>query len=202
MAGYFLDLAVKDPGNPGRYLMAIECDGATYHSAKSTRDRDRLRQRILERLGWRVRRIWSTDWFNNPAGQLKPIIDELNELKTIPAAEPISEPEKTDEVEVIEEFAEELEREDEFVSTIVEKEVDLRTCLERYDRDVIRQQRPNTDPNRRFLRPAMLDALLLYLPTTIWEFQQQIPPYLRHGTEPSEGEFIEPVLEIIYKAEG
>jgi very-short-patch-repair endonuclease len=82
VAGFFIDIAVVDPGNPGRYLMGIECDGATYHSAKSVRDRDRLRQSILERLGWRIRRIWSTDWFKNPHAELQPIIRELHELKT------------------------------------------------------------------------------------------------------------------------
>ncbi|OQX35626.1 MAG: hypothetical protein B0D91_10460 [Oceanospirillales bacterium LUC14_002_19_P2] len=65
VAGYFLDIAVRDPGKPGRYLMGIECDGATYHSAKSARDRDRLRQEVLTGLGWNIRRIWSTDWFKN-----------------------------------------------------------------------------------------------------------------------------------------
>ncbi len=82
MAGFFIDLAVRDPGRPGRYLMGIECDGATYHSAKSVRDRDRLRQAILEGLGWQIRRIWSTDWYKNPQAQIKPIIAELNQLKT------------------------------------------------------------------------------------------------------------------------
>ena len=82
VAGFFIDVAVVDPGNPGRYLMGIECDGATYHSAKSARDRDRLRQTILERLEWTIRRIWSTDWFKNPHGVLRPIIRELHELKS------------------------------------------------------------------------------------------------------------------------
>ena len=77
VAGFFIDIAVVDPANPGRYLMGIECDGASYHSAKSTRDRDKLRQAILERLGWRIRRIWSTDWFNNPHAELEPIVKEL-----------------------------------------------------------------------------------------------------------------------------
>lgn len=86
VAGFFIDLAVRDPGHPGRYLMGIECDGATYHSAKSVRDRDRLRQSILERLGWRIRRIWSTDWFRNPHAEIEPIIRELNALKTAPTA--------------------------------------------------------------------------------------------------------------------
>ncbi|MBB1076274.1 DUF4011 domain-containing protein [Rhodoferax sp. 4810] len=84
VAGFFIDLAVLDPNNPGRYLMGIECDGVSYHSAKSVRDRDRLRQMILERLGWRIRRIWSTDWFKNPRGELAPIIRELHALKSSP----------------------------------------------------------------------------------------------------------------------
>ena len=71
VAGFFIDIAVLDPGKPGRYLMGIECDGATYHSAKSTRDRDRLRQTILERLGWNIRRIWSVDWFKKPIRGIK-----------------------------------------------------------------------------------------------------------------------------------
>lgn len=65
-AGYFIDIGVKDPAYPGRYILAIECDGASYHSARSARDRDRLRQGVLESLGWRFHRIWSTDWFRNP----------------------------------------------------------------------------------------------------------------------------------------
>lgn len=59
-AGFFIDIAVKDQKNPGRYVMGIECDGATYHSLRSARDRDRLRQEVLEGLGWRLHRIWST----------------------------------------------------------------------------------------------------------------------------------------------
>ena len=65
-AGYFIDLAVKDPDFPGRYVLAVECDGAAYHSSRSARDRDRLRQGVLEGLGWNFHRIWSTDWFRNP----------------------------------------------------------------------------------------------------------------------------------------
>lgn len=82
VAGFFLDIAVKDPGKPGRFLLGIECDGATYHSAKSARDRDRLRQDILEGLGWKIRRIWSTDWFKNPQAQIQPILLDLESLRT------------------------------------------------------------------------------------------------------------------------
>ncbi|MCE7531891.1 DUF4011 domain-containing protein [Acinetobacter nosocomialis] len=83
VAGYFLDLAVKNPDNPGEYLMAIECDGATYHSAKSSRDRDRLRQQILESLGWNIHRIWSTDWFKNSQEQMQILLEKLQKIRPV-----------------------------------------------------------------------------------------------------------------------
>lgn len=61
--GFRIDIGVKDPERPGRYTLAVECDGATYHSALWARERDRLRQGVLEGMGWRFHRIWSTDWF-------------------------------------------------------------------------------------------------------------------------------------------
>jgi very-short-patch-repair endonuclease len=60
---YRIDLVATHPQKSGRYVLAIECDGASYHSAPTARDRDRLRQQQLEALGWRFHRIWSTDWF-------------------------------------------------------------------------------------------------------------------------------------------
>ena len=63
-AGYKIDLAVVDKEDRNRYVLAIECDGATYHSSRSARDRDRLRQSVLEGLNWKFYRIWSTDWFH------------------------------------------------------------------------------------------------------------------------------------------
>jgi len=62
-SGYWIDYAVQHPTQPGRFVLALECDGATYHSSESARDRDRLRQEQLERLGWRFSRIWSSEWF-------------------------------------------------------------------------------------------------------------------------------------------
>ena len=63
--GFFIDLAVRHPEVPGRFVLGIECDGAMYHSARTARDRDKLRQQVLESRGWRIHRIWSTDWFAN-----------------------------------------------------------------------------------------------------------------------------------------
>ncbi len=72
-SGYKIDLAIVDSDKPGLYLLGIECDGASYHSGKTARDRDRLRQQVLENLGWRIHRIWSRDWIDNPKGEIEKI---------------------------------------------------------------------------------------------------------------------------------
>src|SRR5690606_3096245 len=68
-------------------LLGIECDGASYHSARSARDRDRLRQEVLERMGWQIHRIWSTDWFRNPARELQRVVEAIDAARIhVPAA--------------------------------------------------------------------------------------------------------------------
>lgn len=79
--GYRIDLAIVDPEAPGRYLCGIECDGAAYHSAATVRDRDRLRQHVLEQRGWTIHRVWSTDWFKNPREQTRRLIDLIEQTR-------------------------------------------------------------------------------------------------------------------------
>ncbi|MBA4365829.1 MAG: hypothetical protein C0398_07535 [Coprothermobacter sp.] len=79
-AHFRVDIGVVDPVRPGRYLCGVECDGATYHSARVARDRDRLRQQILEGLGWRIVRVWSTDWFRDRARVRARLLDEVRRL--------------------------------------------------------------------------------------------------------------------------
>jgi len=55
-------------------VLAIECDGASYHAAPTARDRDRLRQDQLETLGWSFHRIWSTDWFHHQEAEVAKVI--------------------------------------------------------------------------------------------------------------------------------
>ena len=81
VAGFFVDLGVLDPAKRGRYLLGIECDGAAYHSSRSARDRDRLRQAVLEDHGWIIHRIWSTDWFQRPSEQLRKVSAALEQAK-------------------------------------------------------------------------------------------------------------------------
>jgi len=79
-SGYRIDLAVVDPRAPGRYILGIECDGRSYHSGATARDRDRLRQHVLESLGWRIHRIWSTDWWLNPEAEIEKLLGRLQSI--------------------------------------------------------------------------------------------------------------------------
>ena len=78
VASYRIDLGVKHRDYPHGFILGVECDGATYHSAKSVRDRDRLREAVLRDLGWDIYRIWSTDWFDDPDREMQKLIDYLN----------------------------------------------------------------------------------------------------------------------------
>jgi len=79
-SGYRIDLGVVDPSAPGRYLLGVECDGATYHRAATARDRDKLRQTILEGLGWKLHRIWSTDWWHDADSEMAKLMAAIAEV--------------------------------------------------------------------------------------------------------------------------
>ncbi|MDN3520705.1 DUF4011 domain-containing protein [Halomonas ramblicola] len=200
VAGFFIDIAVKDPGQPGRYLMGIECDGATYHSAKSARDRDRLRQEVLEGLGWRIRRIWSTDWFSNPQGEIDPIIRELQELKSVPI-------EATDdkvgdggleELQTRKEGIEPIEDEPQFELYSQSGELSLREQLEEVAEKVILADFPDTPKEHRLLRPAMIEALVEHEPIDRTEFVEYVPEYIRKATDVNEAKkYLDYVLSMI-----
>ncbi len=72
--GFRIDLAVRHPGRPGYYVLGVECDGASYHSARSARDRDKIRQNILEGRGWRLHRVWSTDWWRDSEAETRRLL--------------------------------------------------------------------------------------------------------------------------------
>ena len=80
-SGFLIDLAVYDPDDEGRFLLAVECDGARYHSASWARERDRLRQTVLEQKGWTFHRIWSTDWFYNRDVEVRKLLDAIERAR-------------------------------------------------------------------------------------------------------------------------
>ena len=90
-AGFKIDLAVRHPEQEGRYMLAVECDGASYHSAVWARERDRLRQEVLEGLGWRFHRVWSTDWFHRRTEEVRRL-----EAALVAAATDLVQPEEDD----------------------------------------------------------------------------------------------------------
>lgn len=192
VAGFFIDIAVRDPGKQGRYLMGIECDGATYHSAKSARDRDRLRQDVLEGLGWKIRRIWSTDWFSNPEEVLEPIIRELHQLKTIDTEDEYSEEQAIEQLVV---------EEREAITKVIafsNSAEPLGSRLERFAKEVIDIECPFIADESKLLRPAMIEALVEHQPLSRSEFLERIPKYLREATESKMSKtYLDRVLAII-----
>lgn len=79
-SGYRIDLAVVDPDDKGRYLLGIECDGAAFHSARSVRERDVMRQKFLEGKGWVMERVWSRNWWRNPDAEVRRLEARIHEL--------------------------------------------------------------------------------------------------------------------------
>ena len=82
VGSYRIDFVVPDDEAPGKYLLAIEADGAQYHSSAVARERDRLRQELLEARGWIFHRIWSTDWFSNPQNEVEKVIKALRRVRS------------------------------------------------------------------------------------------------------------------------
>ncbi|PHR11217.1 MAG: DNA helicase [Sphingopyxis sp.] len=77
VSAYRIDMAIVHPDKPGLYLAGVECDGAMYHSSAYARERDKIRQNVLEGLGWTLFRVWSTDWWTNKAKALDQLHQQL-----------------------------------------------------------------------------------------------------------------------------
>jgi very-short-patch-repair endonuclease len=80
---YRIDLAIRDPRDPRRWVLGVECDGATYHSARTARDRDELREHVLRQYGWRLHRLWSTDWFRDRETTIAGVLRSLEQAMQI-----------------------------------------------------------------------------------------------------------------------
>lgn len=88
-AGFRIDLGLVHPEKPGRYVLGIECDGATYHHLATARDRDRLRQQVLEGLGWRIHRIWSRDWVKAPVREIERVLEAYQQALLAETSAPV-----------------------------------------------------------------------------------------------------------------
>ncbi len=193
VSGFYIDIAVRHPDRPGEYLIGIECDGATYHSAKSVRDRDRLRQQILEDKGWTIHRIWSTSWFHTRAAEidrLKRVLEErLTEDRQLRPSRGAQE-----EAQVVADGGVYG-----LAQRVVAAEAELRASLEealnRFWEANIRSTFPNRDHS--ILSPGMIDYLVAARPTTKEAWYSAIPVVRRQTMEPGELEFLGDVLTVI-----
>jgi very-short-patch-repair endonuclease len=94
---YFrVDFGIVHPDKPGVYLCGVEADGAQFHRSATARDRDKLRQAALESLGWRILRIWSTEWWLDSNAALEKVHQRLlvmlEQDRAGPQPEPAPEP--------------------------------------------------------------------------------------------------------------
>ena len=109
VAGFRIDLGIRHADWPYGYILGVECDGAAYHSSKSSRDRDRLRQEVLEGLGWRLHRIWSTDWFRNPRKEIQVLKEVIADALARAKAQGVSHSDKLDEMALLTRIVETVE---------------------------------------------------------------------------------------------
>ena len=84
-----IDLAIRDRRDSSRYVLGVECDGATYHSSRTARDRDILRQRVLESMGWSIHRVWSTGWFHDQDRAIERVLASLTSAESSPVEESV-----------------------------------------------------------------------------------------------------------------
>jgi very-short-patch-repair endonuclease len=177
VAGFFIDLGVKHPSKAGTFLLGIECDGAGYHSGRSARDRDRLRQEILENLGWKIHRIWSTDWFKSRDDEIKRLLRHLAELLEKDPA-----------------YRAEKER-----ST---KSESLRHRLITLREKEIKPEFPESPPESGLLRKSLLEEFVEKRPKTRDDWFRKFPQHLRVSVDSRQiGKYLDRVLEIIAENE-
>ena len=173
VAGFFIDLGVKHPAKPGTFLLGIECDGAGYHSARSARDRDRLRQEILENLGWKIHRIWSTDWFKSRDSEIRRLLRRIEELL---ASDPVYRLEKDK----------------------VHKSESLRQCLIALRETEIKLEFPESPSKLGCYARALLEEFAQKRPKTRDEWFRKIPNDLRVSVDSKQvGKYLDHVLGII-----
>ena len=177
VAGFFVDLGVKHPARDGAFLLGIECDGASYHSGGSARDRDRLRQEILENLGWKIHRIWSTDWFKSRESKIRRLLKRMAELLANDPA---------------------YRKQQESAS----KGQHLRRRLIALRDTEIKADFPDTPLEKGLLNPSLLDVFVEERPKTRDDWFQRAPQQFRTNVDSRQvGRYLDKVLKLIAESE-
>ena len=188
VSGYFIDIGVYHPNRPGEFILGVECDGAMYHSSKSARDRDRLREEVLVRRGWNIHRIWSTDWFKCRPDEVERLKNRLHELiesdkhKVVRVEEPLPLSQAVSSSET---------------KRLSDKE--LRDRIELFCRENILR---SLEEQRRdgFLNEEILTALVQRRPTDKGEFIDCVSGEARANLNNDDVQYIDDIFEIIKQA--
>ena len=179
-SGFRIDLGLKIPDSSD-YVLAIECDGATYHSSKNARDRDRLRQEILERMGWKFYRIWSTDWFRNKTVEQDRLLEAATNAIKNPA-KAVPKPVVSQPVEFFEEVS--VEKHFEFPPY---KAADIQKLRQKYPHDFKAMVKAILEIEAPLSEELLLKRIVRYFErekvTSVVQraYEQQMRGYQRYG---------------------
>ena len=180
--GFFIDIGIRHPDRPGEFLMGLECDGKTYHSSPSVRDRDRLRQEILEGKGWSIHRIWSTSWFHARMAEIdrlaRAIKQRLEEDRRAPPP-----PSRESEIMIPEE------------QDIQESRDMISEALNRFWEQNIKPQFP--ERQNGILSEKMIEVLSRRLPRTKEEWFRAIPLAQREKLDRRQITFLPDIFDLI-----
>lgn len=194
VSGYKIDLGIRSDDRPSRYIVGIECDGITYHSGKSARDRDRLREEVLNALGWKILRVWSTDWFANPQAETRKLVARIVELKKSSvslfdeyplrasySAKATTSPEPLGsssggESYIGGNFGEVLS------GTEALSEQEAAALLRHFRDEIIAKEVQNWESQRSLLRESMIEAFIEQRVVDVAQWISKIPNYQRTGT--------------------
>ena len=188
-AGYFLDLAVKHPTKPDTFILGIECDGATYHSSNSARDRDRLRQSVLEGLQWQIHRLWSTDWFKQDSLEIDRIVARIQRILEQEAVDHSAADDLPDELETENDDGTDLGidqgQTDGWVPEAESQPFSVEDARQELLklRDQIAANYPDVPMSRTLLRDELLTILLRSQPASREDWLRSVPVEMRLETD-------------------
>ncbi|MAC84779.1 MAG: hypothetical protein CL624_11670 [Arcobacter sp.] len=227
VSGYFIDLAVEaEEGHD--FILAIECDGASYHSSKSARDRDRLKDEVLKNLGWKVYRIWSVDWFKNRDHEVQKLIKVIKEeqakyseeykirlenavihqkviAEKLLKEELLKEELKKERIdEVIEDqnkvnsHSDETLEKSEYAQVFLDDEATKQLLIEFRDNEISKDFETNY---RCILNPVMIDQFIRHKPIDMDEFRNKISLRLRTSIDKDQLVYMNKIFEILEMAD-
>ena len=181
VAGFRIDIGISHPHIENEFILGVECDGATYHSSKTARDRDRLREEILLKKGWSLHRIWSTDWFKNRDQEEERLLKAVNKLISKIELVPVEQVELVQPVDITPDPK--IVEHEERINVQLDIDHDLRKCLIDFRREEI-GVKLDEPSDEGILREEVLDFFVINKPTNMDEFHKRIPMRFREDTKP------------------